>query len=175
MRDADVLADLDVVRGVLRQAGWTPADAAVLGFCLGGRFAHLAAIVQAWGAAVSFYPGGIVTPAFGNLPALVGRAAELRTPWLGLFGDEDDTIPIGDVEQLRASLAAGGRRRRGGPPCPCGPRVPQRPPTVLRSRMRRRTRGIARWVGSIGASAGVDTYLPVGRMAAPPPWRATHA
>jgi carboxymethylenebutenolidase len=30
----------------------------------------------------------------------------LKTPWLGLFGDEDGSIPVPDVERLREELAA---------------------------------------------------------------------
>lgn len=108
MRDADVLADLDAVRGSLADDGWLPEDLAIVGFCLGGRFAFLAGLEQPWGAAVSFYPGGIVTPAFANLPPLVERASALQAPWLGLFGDEDETIAVADVEVLRGALATAG-------------------------------------------------------------------
>jgi len=31
----------------------------------------------------------------------------LRTPWLGLFGDADPSIPVEDVERLRETLNAG--------------------------------------------------------------------
>lgn len=106
MRDEHVLADLDVVRDRLAADGWRDADMAVLGFCLGGRFAFLAALDRPWGAAVSFYPGGIVTPTFASLPALVERASTLQAPWLGLFGDADDTIEVADVESLRDALAS---------------------------------------------------------------------
>ncbi len=30
--------------------------------------------------------------------------ASLQTPWLGLFGDQDASIPVDDVEQLREAL-----------------------------------------------------------------------
>ena len=65
------------------------------------------------GAAVSFYGGGIVTGRFAAVPA-AGRpsAATLQTPWLGLFGDQDEGIPVDDVEQLRDGAA---RRRRSTP------------------------------------------------------------
>ena len=39
-----------------------------------------------------------------RFPPLVGESATLRTPWLGLFGDEDGGIPVEDVETLRAAL-----------------------------------------------------------------------
>ena len=29
----------------------------------------------------------------------------MQTPWLGLFGDLDGSIPVDDVEQLRTALA----------------------------------------------------------------------
>jgi carboxymethylenebutenolidase len=37
---------------------------------------------------------------------LVGEAATLQTPWLGLFGDKDKGIPVADVEALRDVLDA---------------------------------------------------------------------
>jgi carboxymethylenebutenolidase len=64
----------------------------------------LAAARRAFGAAVGFYGGGIVTPRFPQFPALVDEAATLKTPWLGLFGDEDGSIPVEDVETLRTAL-----------------------------------------------------------------------
>ena len=36
---------------------------------------------------------------------MLGRASELKTPWLGLFGDLDTAIPVEDVETLRTRLA----------------------------------------------------------------------
>ena len=30
----------------------------------------------------------------------------MQTPWLGLFGDEDASIPVEDVEQIRGALRA---------------------------------------------------------------------
>jgi carboxymethylenebutenolidase len=75
-----------------------------VGFCFGGRVAFLAAARRRFGAAVSFYGGGLVTPRFPQFPALVGESVTLPTPWLGLFGDEDGSIPVEDVETLRAAL-----------------------------------------------------------------------
>jgi carboxymethylenebutenolidase len=64
----------------------------------------LAAARRAFGAAVGFYGGGIVTPRFPQFPALVDESGTLQTPWLGLFGDEDGSIPVEDVEALRRAL-----------------------------------------------------------------------
>jgi carboxymethylenebutenolidase len=56
------------------------------------------------GAAVGFYGGGIVTGRRPQFPSLIDESASLQTPWLGLFGDADESIPVDDVERLRATL-----------------------------------------------------------------------
>ena len=55
---------------------------------------------------MGFYGGGIVTAGFPQFPALIERATTLETPWLGLFGDLDQSIPAEDVEQLRTALVS---------------------------------------------------------------------
>jgi carboxymethylenebutenolidase len=46
-----------------------------------------------------------VSGRFPQFPPLVGEAAALQTPWLGLFGDDDESIPVDDVEALRRALS----------------------------------------------------------------------
>src|SRR6516165_1795879 len=55
-------------------------------------------------AVVGFYGGGIVAARRPGFPTLIGDTAKLGSPWLGLFGDKDQGIPVEDVEQLRAAL-----------------------------------------------------------------------
>ena len=102
--DAGILVDLEATIEYLHQAGWRDRQIGIVGFCFGGRVTFLAALRRKLGAAVGFYGGGIVTQRFPQFPALVGEAAELQTPWLGLFGQQDDSIPVDDVEQLRKAL-----------------------------------------------------------------------
>ena len=45
-----------------------------------------------------------MTGRFG-LPSLVELAPSLIQPWLGLYGDQDPSIPIDEVEQLRSAAA----------------------------------------------------------------------
>ncbi|MBK9180054.1 MAG: dienelactone hydrolase family protein [Acidimicrobiales bacterium] len=104
--DAAVLVDLDATLAHLRSAGWDDRRIGVVGFCIGGRFAFLAAVRRALGAAVGFYGGGIVGRGLPGFPPLIGEAGALRTPFLGLFGDLDTQIPTADVEALRAASAA---------------------------------------------------------------------
>jgi carboxymethylenebutenolidase len=68
----------------------------------------LAAVSRPLGAAVGFYGGGIVTSRFPQFPSLVERAGDLKAPWLGLFGDQDQSIPVEDVERLRNELGGSG-------------------------------------------------------------------
>jgi carboxymethylenebutenolidase len=84
--------------------GFEAATVGVVGFCMGGSVTFLAAARRALGAAVTFYGGGVAESRFG-MPPLVELASELQTPWLGLFGDEDQGIPVDQVEQLRRAAA----------------------------------------------------------------------
>jgi carboxymethylenebutenolidase len=74
---------------------------------MGGSVTFHAAVDYPLGAAVTFYGGGISAGRFGYSPQLE-RAAGLKTPWLGLYGDLDKGIPALEVEALR-EVAAGAR------------------------------------------------------------------
>jgi len=103
--DDNIVADIDATLAYLRGLGFADRKIGIVGFCFGGRVTFLIASDHALGAAVGFYGGGIVTARFPQFPALVDRASRLQTPWLGLFGDRDESIPAPDVEQLRDALA----------------------------------------------------------------------
>lgn len=105
LSEGGVLDDLDACLGLLADAGVASGQVAVVGFCMGGTVAFLAAARRVVGAAVTFYGGGIAEGRFGS-PSLVTMAADLRTPWLGLYGDQDQGIPVADVEALRTATAA---------------------------------------------------------------------
>jgi carboxymethylenebutenolidase len=102
--DKAIVTDVDAAVGHLTAAGFGPEQIGIVGFCMGGRVTFLVALERALGAAVGFYGGGIVTGRFPQFPPLVDRVEELKTPWLGLFGDQDEGIPVTDVEQLRTAL-----------------------------------------------------------------------
>ncbi|MBV8979412.1 MAG: dienelactone hydrolase family protein, partial [Acidimicrobiia bacterium] len=104
LSDDGILMDVDAARSVLHDAGWSDASIGIVGFCFGGRVSFLVAARRAIGAAVGYYGGGIVTGRFPQFPTLVGETKTMQTPWLGFFGDEDQSIPIDDVEQLRRAL-----------------------------------------------------------------------
>ena len=151
--DDAVLVDIRATLDHLRAAGFADdAQIGIVGFCFGGRVTFLVSLHEQLGAAVGFYGGGIVTARFPQFPALVGEVATLQTPWLGLFGDQDGSIPVDDVETLRGATC---RRQRSTPrscatpmrstdsTATCDRRI--RPPT-------RPTRGRARSTGSPATS-----------------------
>lgn len=97
--DADLTATLDYLAG----RGLEQHKVGAVGFCMGGSVAFVAAAFWKLGAAVTFYGGGITQGRFGNAP-LLDLAPTIQTPWLGLFGDLDASIPVEQVEGLRAAL-----------------------------------------------------------------------
>jgi carboxymethylenebutenolidase len=105
LTDAGIVMDVGAAVAHLHELGFADESIGIVGFCWGGRVAFLASLEFALGAAVTFYGGGIVSPRFPGLPPLLDRASDLKTPWLGLFGDRDAVIPVADVEALRARLA----------------------------------------------------------------------
>jgi carboxymethylenebutenolidase len=98
--EADVNATLDHLAGM----GFEGRRVAVVGFCMGGSISFVAAAYWQLGAAASFYGGGIAQSRFG-MPPLFDLAPTLQTPWLGLFGDLDGSIPTNEVEGLREAAA----------------------------------------------------------------------
>lgn len=107
LSDATVLADLDSALDRLHERGFADAQIGAVGFCFGGRATFLLAVERALGAAVGFYGGGIVHGRGPAFAPLAPRIASLQTPWLGLFGDDDGSIPVDEVEELRSLLVAG--------------------------------------------------------------------
>lgn len=83
----NTLADVEAAAKEARTAG----SAAVVGFCWGGTVAHVAASDLDVDAAVSYYGGG-VAKMLDKQP---------RCPILYHFGDQDHSIPLPDIENIR--------------------------------------------------------------------------
>jgi carboxymethylenebutenolidase len=88
----DTLADLEAAAAEARHAG----PAAVVGFCWGGTAAHVAASELDFAAAVSYYGGG-VAKMLDKKP---------QCPIMYHVGDQDGSIPMADVENIRKALPA---------------------------------------------------------------------
>jgi len=106
--DSSAREDIGAAIDYLSEQGVTPEHTGLVGFSFGGRAAYLVASERALGAAISFYGGGVQRENFpGNddLPALAARTAELKTPFLGLFGEEDFMLSPGELDDWEAALA----------------------------------------------------------------------
>jgi carboxymethylenebutenolidase len=97
--------DLNATTDFLATLGFHAQNIAAVGFCMGGTVSFFAATLGTVGAAASFYGGGVATGRFG-LPPLVELAADLKAPWIGLYGDLDQSIPADQVEALREATNA---------------------------------------------------------------------
>lgn len=107
--DAQVLADLDALVAYAQKSGHADTKKlAVTGFCWGGRVTWLyAAHNPALKAGVAWY-GRLVgdkDPLHPKHP--VDVAGELKAPVLGLYGGQDQGIPLDTVEAMKEALAKG--------------------------------------------------------------------
>jgi carboxymethylenebutenolidase len=100
-------ADLDATLTYLAGQGFEGRRVATVGFCMGGSISLVAGCYWPLGAAITFYGGGIAQSRFG-FPPLYDLAPTLQTPWLGLFGDQDASIPTNEVEGLRTAANKAG-------------------------------------------------------------------
>ncbi len=103
LSEAGLVGDLDATFGHLTAAGFELSRVGVVGFCMGGTVSFLAGATYGLGAAVTFYGGGVTEGRFG-MASLVEMAPSLKTPWLGLYGDLDEGIPVQQVESLREAV-----------------------------------------------------------------------
>jgi carboxymethylenebutenolidase len=104
---AGIDADLEASIAYLAGEGFSGRQVAIMGFCMGGTIAYYAGTKWALGAAITFYGGGIVQGRFG-LPTLLELVPDLKTPWMGNYGDHDQSIPLTEVEVLRRAVSAAG-------------------------------------------------------------------
>ena len=115
LSDPRILADLG--EGARYLATRTGRAVGVVGFCMGGSYALMAACSDlGFRAAVPFY--GLLSHDHGLLhdpdgldsakkpEAPLAMAPRLRCPLLAYFGEEDEFVPVADVRALEAALPA---------------------------------------------------------------------
>lgn len=116
LSDPEALADVQQAIGFLAaQPACAGRKCGVIGFCMGGMYALLAACsCTGLSAAVPFY--GILSHRHGLLHSAQGldprrkpreplaAVSELRCPLLAIFGDRDEFVPLSDIRALEAAL-----------------------------------------------------------------------
>lgn len=109
--DSQVMSDLDAAVEHARASGKADTNRlAITGFCWGGRITWLyAAHNPGLKAGVAWY-GRLVGEANDLTPKHpVDLAAELKAPVLGLYGADDQGIPVETVEKMRSACQAAGK------------------------------------------------------------------
>jgi len=119
LSDPQALEDLQAGIDFLRAGPAAGRKVGMVGFCMGGMYALMAACsCRDLAASVPFYgllshSHGILFDEAGLDPAKKPRAPldyapDLRCPLLAFFGDRDEFVPMDDVRSLEARLADAG-------------------------------------------------------------------
>ncbi|MES2099251.1 MAG: dienelactone hydrolase family protein [Pseudomonadota bacterium] len=106
--DAQVMGDLDATVAWAKANGGDTRKLGVTGFCWGGRVTWLyTAHNPAIKAGVAWYGQLIGAPSALKPTNPIDLVGKLNAPVLGLYGAEDQGIPVAAVEQMKAALATG--------------------------------------------------------------------
>ena len=106
--DAQVIGDLDATVAWARANGGDTGRLGITGFCWGGRITWLyAAHNPSLKAAVAWYGQLQGMPSELKPKNPIDLVGQLKAPVLGLYGAEDQGIPVASVEQMKAALATG--------------------------------------------------------------------
>ena len=110
LRDDELVEDVNVAIDYLqnkypRTAG---QKIGIVGYCVGGRIAYLAATSCAGIRAASVYYGGRILVPFGDGSAPIDLTSNITLPVMGNFGDDDTNPSPDDVKTIDAALTAAG-------------------------------------------------------------------
>jgi carboxymethylenebutenolidase len=106
--DAQVMGDLDATVAWAKANGGDTGRLGVTGFCWGGRVTWLfAAHNPAVKAGVAWYGQLQGVPSELKPKNPIDLVGQLKAPVLGLYGAEDQGIPVAAVDQMKAALATG--------------------------------------------------------------------
>jgi carboxymethylenebutenolidase len=84
--------------------GWQSEQIGVIGYGRGGRLALLACSHFGLGAAVSISPRHLFTSDDHLSPEITELASTVRTPWLGMYGENDPAVPDTAYAELDRAL-----------------------------------------------------------------------
>ena len=106
--DAQLMGDLDATVAWAKANGGDTSKLGITGFCWGGRITWLyAAHNPAIKAGVAWYGQMIGAPTALKPTNPIDQVGKLNAPVLGLYGAEDQGIPLAAVDQMKAALASG--------------------------------------------------------------------
>lgn len=111
------LRDDEIIEDINQTVIWTQSEQfrrtngqpiGIVGFCVGGRIAYLAATsCPGLSAAVCYYPGRVLVP-FGDGPAPIDLTSQIKIPVMGNFGGKDENPSPADMATIEAKLKEAG-------------------------------------------------------------------
>jgi carboxymethylenebutenolidase len=110
--DEQVMGDVAGAAAYLRALATSNGKVGVIGHCSGGRQAFVAAATVDLDAAVVCYGGMIVGETPAQMPSMVpvlDRAADIRCPLLGLWGNDDQFPTPAQVDEIDKALTEHGK------------------------------------------------------------------
>ena len=105
--DAQVMADLDGALQYAAANGGDVSKAGITGFCWGGRITWLYSTTGKVKAGVAWYGRLVGQPSELTPRHPVDVAVQLQAPVLGLYGGNDQGIPLDTVDKMKTALASG--------------------------------------------------------------------
>jgi carboxymethylenebutenolidase len=107
--DAELFADLDSAVAWAKAQGGDTTRLGIIGFCRGGRTVWRYSTHGNLKAGVAYY-GTVKDPPNEAMPVnAIASAKEVKEPVLGLYGAEDQGIPVDQVKEMEAALKAAGK------------------------------------------------------------------
>jgi carboxymethylenebutenolidase len=107
--DAELFADLDATVAWAKAQGGDTGRLGIMGFCRGGRTVWRYSTHGDLKAGVAFY-GSLKDQASEAMPVnALAAAKDVKEPVLGLYGAEDQGIPVDQVKEMETALKAAGK------------------------------------------------------------------
>ncbi len=117
--DDQVMQDLDSTMQWGKKQGANVEQASVTGFCWGGRWTWLYAAHRRLNAAVAWYgildgrQSNVFRDVLSRYPVHpIHLVDHLQTPVLGLYGGQDDAIPLATIHEMQIALKTGSEAAR---------------------------------------------------------------
>ncbi len=108
LTDANLEADIRAAFERLQaQGGKKPFPTGAVGYCMGGRVACLAAIIEPLVCGISYYGGGIAPNAYSK--GLLDRMKDLQAPMLFFWGGRDQHIGPEQVQAVTGAIRPTGK------------------------------------------------------------------
>lgn len=104
LKDEEILADVAATIAHMKAMRMRVDPIGIVGFCMGGRVAYLAAAGNKDLAAAAVYYGGNIMRALGPGPSPFERSKDIGCPIIGFFGAQDQNPSPADVAKIDAEL-----------------------------------------------------------------------